>query len=680
MPLRPNTPATLIILAGAVLLSLATLSTPIIKPIHFLTIQLTPTTLTTTTLSISISLGTFGYCLSLGTQLACSAPHPGYVLQLSSLPITLPPQIDPSTLNTTIATLTYALILHPIAAGLALLSAIFGLVSHIREYSRSCYTSCLSSLASTAALLAFLLDIIAFTIAKNRLNAIANPSFSVKAELGHAVWITLAGWLCLTLSGLCFCAGRCLFARRQRTQAQADQLRPTPDQEYIDQMRIDAHQAEKAREKEQASLRNQASLPAFAEYPEHIPLNRFNPNEDEQTTAPYSDHQQPPSAVRLGYRPSPPAHHPSLTSSHYSDSSNLPPHVSPASNTMNPPHRTPSSLTNRRLPQSLIPAGGMAHTNASNTPPGSYSSNAIHPPNSYPSTPPSSSSTLAAKPSLVYPSYDRLLTHNQRQHPQQQQQQQPAQQYHPGYRGQPAYYPAGPQPSHQASLDSTHRPRPLPSPQHTSPGPQPIHQASIDSAHRAFPHQPYQTQPLYPAQNTLSEEPDQLPDPNPQYPFGQNINLSDQYPSSQNMHLSPSGHQLDTNRSTVYSQATSVPFVPQPRDAQDPGTRFAGYPADGRSTVYSQATTAAPLGAPEQPQPYGHHPHVSASAPGQEPDEHDMYGGTEALSYRPEIGNPVPRHPLPHPPSLPPLSFSPAPTLLPDRSSPHDTHTSPSYT
>ncbi|WAQ83530.1 hypothetical protein PtA15_3A901 [Puccinia triticina] len=460
----------------------------------------------------------------LGTQLACSAPHPGYVLQLSSLPITLPPQIDPSTLNTTIATLTYALILHPIAAGLALLSAIFGLVSHIRE-----------------------------------LNAIANPSFSVKAELGHAVWITL---------------------------------------EYIDQMRIDAHQAEKAREKEQASLRNQASLPAFAEYPEHIPLNRFNPNEDEQTTAPYNSSSDPSAYPHNRYIPPLPP----MPNQHLPGGdiySNLPPHVSPASNTMNPPHRTPSSLTNRRLPQSLIPAGGMAHTNASNTPPGSYSSNAIHPPNSYPSTPPSSSSTLAAKPSL------------------------------------PAYYPAGPQPSHQASLDSTHRPRPLP-----SPGPQPIHQASIDSAHRAFPHQPYQTQPLYPAQNTLSEEPDQLPDPNPQYPFGQNINLSDQYPSSQNMHLSPSGHQLDTNRSTVYSQATSVPFVPQPRDAQDPGTRFAGYPADGRSTVYSQATTAAPLGAPEQPQPYGHHPHVSASAPGQEPDEHDMYGGTEALSYRPEIGNP----------------------------------------
>ncbi|KAI9628890.1 hypothetical protein KEM48_011284 [Puccinia striiformis f. sp. tritici PST-130] len=236
MPLGPNTPATLIILAGSILLVLSTISNPIIKSFYFLSIKVT-SKVASIPLDGDIRLGTFGYCFELGSQLACTKPKLGYNLHTDSLGIPLPTQLDLTPLNPIISALTYALILHPIAAGLALISAIFGLVSHIREYSRF--------------------------IAKNRLNALSDTNVAIDSQLGNAVWITLAGWICLTLSGV------------------------------YQKMRTDAGEAAKAREDAFTHKQSQSSLPAFAEYTnqhtnqEHIPLNRFNPNKQDLYSAPH---------------------------------------------------------------------------------------------------------------------------------------------------------------------------------------------------------------------------------------------------------------------------------------------------------------------------------------------------------------------------------------------------------
>ncbi|KAA1130054.1 hypothetical protein PGTUg99_013034 [Puccinia graminis f. sp. tritici] len=666
MPFGPNTPGTLIILAGSVLLVLSTISNPIIKSFYFLSIELS-SKLAGIPLDGNIKLGTFGYCLTLGTQLACIKPKLGYDLQLDTLGIPLPSQLDLSALKTVISALTYALILHPIAAGLALLSAIFGIISHIREYSRSCWTSCFSSLAATAALLAFVLDIVAFSLAKNRLNAISDPNVSINAQLGNAIWITLAGWLCLTLSGFFFCAGRCLFARRHRKQAQADQLRPIPDQDFTQRMRIDAHEAEKAREKA-FTPKDQSNLPAFAEYTdqhhnnqENIPLNRFNPHDEQvyndqfhqqqhSTRSPDSYPSETVSGVGTGYLQPPHqplAHHLSVSSrpSIYSDTGaapphqlvdtffpplppmppqhmgaptndmyhNLPPHVSPASHMMNSPHRTPSTLTNRRLPQSLIPAGGMA------SPPGSYSSHPNGMPpvgvyqssrsNSYTSPPPSSSSQ-ATKPTMAYPSYERA---HQRQT--QDSFTDPAQQYLGGHRGQPSDYLPSPHLTHPANLDSdSHRPPPQP-------------------ASHAY-HESSQTHEPYNIPN-LSEEPGELQESNAQYP------------TNQNQHLNRSGHQFD-NRSTVYSQATTMPV----------------YPHGAQS-----------------------YPHHMISSPLEDVDEQSMYGGTDftaPLAIKPKQSKPNHSNltnTVSQPYSLPPLSFSPPPTHrdLPPQSENSPSAVYPSY-
>ncbi|POW20876.1 hypothetical protein PSHT_03068, partial [Puccinia striiformis] len=507
MPLGPNTPATLIILAGSILLVSTTISNPIIKSFYFLSIKVT-SKVASIPLDGDIRLGTFGYCFELGSQLACTKPKLGYNLQTDSLGIPLPTQLDLTPLNPIISALTYALILHPIAAGLALISAIFGLVSHICEYSRSCYTSCFASLASTAALLAFVLDIVAFS------------------------------WICLTLSGFFFCAGRCLCSRRPRAQAQADQLQPKPDQEYIKKMRTDADEAEKAREDAFTHKQSQSSLPAFAEYTnqhtnqEHIPLNWFNPNKQDLYSAPHhgqhhqvhSPDSQPSTDQGTAYHslaasflpPMPPQHTGTPTGDMYS---HLPAHISPASNTMNSPHQTPSSLTNHRLPSSLMPAGGM-HTRSSSDSSvplsqlvGMPTARPHHGPrtNSY-----TSPRLLKARTSLPYPTYNCAAAHQTQ--------------------------------AHDPSIVD-------PSQYNHFPDPQPNHQTSMNPAILGnYPHQNSQAYANPPSvmiqpgnhytPQAFSEEPSQLSDSNAQPPVHHTTHL-----------LNPSGPQFN-NHSSFSSQAT----------------------------------------------------------------------------------------------------------------------------
>ncbi|POW20356.1 hypothetical protein PSHT_03578 [Puccinia striiformis] len=598
MPLGPNTPATLIILAGSILLVLSTISNPIIKSFYFLSIKVA-SKVASIPLDGNIRLGTF-------------AP-----------------------LNPIISALTYALILHPIAAGLALISAIFGLVSHIREYSRSRYTSCFSSLASTAALLAFVLDIVAFSIAKKRLNALSDTNVAIDSQLGNAVWVTLAGWICLTLSGV------------------------------YQKMRTDADEAEKAREDAFTHKQSQSSLPAFAEYTnqhtnqEHIPLNRFNPNEQDLYSAQHHQVHSPDSfpsehldGVGMGYHQ--PPHHPLNTSQPSTDQgtayhslaasflppmppqhtgtptgdmySHLPSHVSPALNTMNSPHQTPSSLTNRRLPPSLMPAGGLETRSSSYTsvPPsqlvGISGARPLHGPrtNSYASPGPSSQSH-GARTSLPYPSYNRATAH-------------PTQAHDPSLVDPLQYNQAG----------NTGQP-PV-----NFPNPQPNHQTSTNPAVLGnYPHQnshAYANPPSVMIQpgnhytpQAFSDEPSQLSDLNAQPPVHHNTNL-----------LNSSGPQF-TNHNLFYSQATLH---------QDEHLNPSGSQSDNHSSFYSQATSNTTSNTVYSPQPYQLPNQLIGLAQGNI-DEQDMYGGT-APTPSPE--HPAPQNQLAHPPALPPLSFSPPPS------------------
>lgn len=161
--------------------------------------------------------------------------------------------------------LTYVLILHVVALALALLSTIFGLLSHISSLSVLCFPTCFAATASTVSLIALVFDLAMFYIAKARIDNVSGAS----ASIGMAVWLTLAAWLLCGFAGCAYGVGRCCVGSREK-RAPADPKHGYGDYYRApsggpDAMRMDAIRDEQTRKKEQG-------LPSFAEY-ERTPLN-----------------------------------------------------------------------------------------------------------------------------------------------------------------------------------------------------------------------------------------------------------------------------------------------------------------------------------------------------------------------------------------------------------------------
>jgi hypothetical protein len=74
----------------------------------------------------------------------------------------------------------------------------------------TCCSSCISGFAATAAFFAFVLDLVFFFLARSRLNAVKGGS----AQIGLAIWLTLAAWALLFFSGCFYAIGRCCVSRR----------------------------------------------------------------------------------------------------------------------------------------------------------------------------------------------------------------------------------------------------------------------------------------------------------------------------------------------------------------------------------------------------------------------------------------------------------------------------------
>lgn len=165
--------------------------------------------------------------------------------------------------------LTYALVLHLVAFGLAGISAIFGLLAHVREMSMTCFSSCISGLGATVAFVAFIFDIAFFFVVKARINKVQGGS----ASIGNAIWLTLAAWILLFFSGCFYGIGRCCIKRRPRGNWNGAKDGPGGEggNGYAEQMRLDAVKAEadrKARQKQ-----GEVGLPAFQEYDPSQPLH-----------------------------------------------------------------------------------------------------------------------------------------------------------------------------------------------------------------------------------------------------------------------------------------------------------------------------------------------------------------------------------------------------------------------
>ncbi|MBW0516894.1 hypothetical protein O181_056609 [Austropuccinia psidii MF-1] len=209
MPLiGPNTLGTLIILLATILLIIVNTSAVYSQGIFFLEAKVS-SGVSSLDQSGTLKMGVFGYCVLNQNGIEfCSKPSIGYALDpnaLLSLPH-LPDLLKPS--SSLIETLTKALAVHGIAGALTILALISALVSHIEEFSKTCWTSCLASLAATSTLIALIFDFILFSIIRSRINA--TQSNNTSATFGVALWLTLIAWICLAFSGCFFCAGRCL--------------------------------------------------------------------------------------------------------------------------------------------------------------------------------------------------------------------------------------------------------------------------------------------------------------------------------------------------------------------------------------------------------------------------------------------------------------------------------------
>ena len=201
--------------------------------------------------------------------------------------------------------LTYALVLHIVAFALAGISAIFGLLAHVREMSMTCCSSFISGFGATVALVAFFFDIAIFFVGKSRMNSVSGGS----ASIGNAVWLTLAAALLLFFSGCFYGIGRCCIRRRGKSNWNG---RPGNAEDGFgnrDQVRLDAVKAEADRKARQAQ--GETGLPAFQEYEQTQPLKAKMDGDEvyfDDAEVPYRDGHSVPGATggrQSGYAPAP---------------------------------------------------------------------------------------------------------------------------------------------------------------------------------------------------------------------------------------------------------------------------------------------------------------------------------------------------------------------------------------
>ncbi|KAG1908336.1 pali-domain-containing protein [Suillus fuscotomentosus] len=282
--IRPATPGFLITLIATILLGVVSFSVPLIKSIYFL-----KASLAVEGTNGYITFGTLGYCSDISGTVSCSSATVGYELNINALvgdntALQIPTVV--------VKWLTYALVLHIVAFGLAGVAAVFGLLAHIREMAMTCFSSCISGFAATVALTAFIFDLVIFFVAKSRMNSVSGGS----ASIGNAVWITLVAWVLLFFSGCFYGVGRCCIRRRPRDNDRMGR------NGYADQMRLDAVKAEVDRKARQQ--RGEIGLPPFQEYDPSQPLKARISGDgvflDEEDGVLYRDNQSVSTAGRAG--------------------------------------------------------------------------------------------------------------------------------------------------------------------------------------------------------------------------------------------------------------------------------------------------------------------------------------------------------------------------------------------
>ncbi|CAE6500442.1 unnamed protein product [Rhizoctonia solani] len=187
----PALPGLFFCFAACVLLIIVTVSAPIWNDVSFLNASVG---------GREVHFGVFGY--------TGSERKLGYTIDPSVL------GLNSNNLNTTlIHNLTYVMVLHPVAAGLAGIAVIFGLCGAAYSRIGTIFMSLAAALATVCTLIVFVIDMVLWGIARNRIR-----DEGANANYGNANWM-VAGALAALLLGFCTSAiGSCGRYRRGHTE------------------------------------------------------------------------------------------------------------------------------------------------------------------------------------------------------------------------------------------------------------------------------------------------------------------------------------------------------------------------------------------------------------------------------------------------------------------------------
>jgi len=190
MPASPALPGLFFCFAATVLLIFVSISSPTWEQISFLNVG---------SGGRVTRFGVFGYT---GSGISI-----GYYFNARGWPD------NAALINTTVIhNLTKLLILHPIAAGLAGLSVIFGLCGACYHRVGTVFMALLAGLATVITFVIWVIDMVLFGIVRNRYRDQGIP-----AQYGNANWLTLGAVIALllaTCTGACGIFGRYSYRRK----------------------------------------------------------------------------------------------------------------------------------------------------------------------------------------------------------------------------------------------------------------------------------------------------------------------------------------------------------------------------------------------------------------------------------------------------------------------------------
>ncbi|KIJ26114.1 hypothetical protein M422DRAFT_38353 [Sphaerobolus stellatus SS14] len=189
----PAIPGLFLCFAAMVLLIFVSVSSPTWEKISFLDV---------TQGGQTTHFGVFGYT---GTS-----THVGYFFDTVRLGLPGNTKLN----NDVFHNLTFVLVLHPVAAGLAGLAVLFGLCGAAYSRIGTIFMTLTSTLALLVTLVVWIIDMVLWGIARDRFRDVG-----AKARYGNANWLTLGALIALILAFCAGAVGSCGSYRRRRAAA-----------------------------------------------------------------------------------------------------------------------------------------------------------------------------------------------------------------------------------------------------------------------------------------------------------------------------------------------------------------------------------------------------------------------------------------------------------------------------